>query len=137
MLSEDAHEGLRADEPCYRLIEGRMTNTHPPHRAQAIQVVRGDKLVWFVLDMGMEIEWPRARDQFAIVCGGCEVRKAKELADSMRIDPEWDDFDIQTQAETEREWAHDYQAGSHEALERALGRSVFGPGFTRQRNGEV
>lgn len=125
---------LRADEPCYMLMEGRQAGSNPPRRVQQLQVLRDGELVWYVKDMGLEVEWPTAHPAFQIVCGGIEVKQATELADSMRYDEYWAALDREMKEGLEANFQKAWDEDNYDRMMAARRISSFGPSFRKQRD---
>lgn len=125
---------LRADEPCYTLMEGRQAGSNPPRRVQQLQVIRDGQLVWYVKDMGLEVEWPTAHPAFTVVAGGIEVQQAMEIADEMRYDEYWSALDREMKGGLEENFLRVWNEDSHDREMAARRISTFGPSFRKQRD---
>ena len=127
-------ERVHPSEPCFELVERGLPppDFGAPHRYQLVQVLRGDGWVWFRKDMGLEADWPGARE--LRISGDGEkdsVQMLRELADEMRADPYWANFHAEVSTDMNKEFGRLLfeRARRHQNI------SVFGPGFNKQRNG--
>ena len=129
-------DAVQAGEPCYMLVERNLPppDFTTPHRYQLLQVLRGDKLVWFSRDMGSELAWPGTMELRVTGDGEKDtVAQMMDIADEMRNDPYWSKVEAEIRAGSTL--VEDYGNLLYERAKAVQNQSTFGPGFTKQRNG--
>lgn len=126
---------IYGDEKVWELAElNKLTLDYKElRRWQFVYVIRNDEVVEWVSDLGPASAFPYCSEFRLFSFGQDTVDQIQEEAMQMRI--ESTDFrKMLAEHQAESTLTRDYVAFLHEKVKQLRNESVFGPGFTRQRN---
>lgn len=129
---------ISPDEPCWGLREVDEMVPQPNgsvqrRRVQSVRVIRNDRPAVYKTDLGPAEDFVDCIEQEFISLGDDTVGEMMEMAEKDRYDDHWQ--------KRRKEIAEgstlikDYMQQTEARWKTARNQSVFGPGYTRQRNG--
>lgn len=127
---------IYGDEKVWQLSEVNKlpTDYKGLRRWQLIYVMRDDKLYEWATELGPASDFPYCSEFRLFSFGNDTVDEMRDQALAMRLESiEFQKLLAEHQAEST--FKRDYLALMHERGKQRRNESVFGPGFTRQRNG--